>query len=445
MRLKYLDIELKRIDAIPPKGVNFFSRQSEFGGADCIRPWMTDLIFGVSDGQGYGTNIRGENYAYRSETFFPMKYKLNEIIGINGIHKSLIAINPTEEAQRAIAAVLKVVKVKDQLFIGPIYMDINVGYKGTCIYCDNKVIAFYDEANKSIVSTPITEGTDYKELFSNKAKDVTKNKETYKFCIDKSINKLAQVGQNEVRQVVSSFKGAMTSTKAALNKDKTQYHRTKIGLKKIKEGLDIPELSGFVEEVKKKATDFVKQYDLNVKSYANCATKIKDATETENFIKESNSKSGQDYALVKKLLKKGVIEDITFHKGVLSWTYPPTTYDTKDGGYGLRFLGRVRVLLNKDQSVEIDAISYPSDETYGTYHFYGVGTNDACLGQFNEVVYRLIAGKRIADLILVMRDYIQSCNTKSKKCNPNWDNMSLDNPKVIDDSFEVWKSRKGVK
>ena len=206
------------------------------------------------------------------------------------------------------------------------------------------------------------------------------------------------------------------------------------------------EISDLIESGLKYEKQEVANVETLRRGYISQKTVENEEKQNIEFIKESANNVSEDYKKVKGFLKSGVIEKLELDKGVISWTYPPLALHVPRKIN--IFLGRVKVSLT--DKVEIKFISYPVKSKnrlyYGTWHCYGQGGREQCLGSVQRLLSYAAACKSVASLILIVKDYLtnpNSQNENSKYHNPEVSGMAIDNPTdVIDDSFKVYLENK---
>jgi hypothetical protein len=92
-------------------------------------------------------------------------------------------------------------------------------------------------------------------------------------------------------------------------------------------------------------------------------------------------------------------------------------------------------------------LSYPAGSACNTYHIQNraPGSQSYCLGQFQAIIQTLLATGQIAQLINVVKNYIESSNVDSPHCYPDHETMNIKAPGVTDDSFKVWEANNETK
>ncbi len=172
-------------------------------------------------------------------------------------------------------------------------------------------------------------------------------------------------------------------------------------------------------------------------------TQVKEAQENLTDYEKAVKDKDSEYSNIQKLIKGNFIKEIGFYgdKG-LAWTYHPMVYDYNGSKI---FLGRPECSISNNTSNGFH-IRYPSYSYeyghVGTAHNYNAENGNAfCLGEFESIVYILLAKRQISSLIRLMKDYFISCNIKSQYNLPNYEVMRLDKPRVQDDSYEEWKAK----
>lgn len=454
-KFKYLDInykpEWKTGDPIP-SGVTFFNKPFSLGGG----------TYGENNDYNGFSNYWAKVYSYSSTTttgtrhsdkssrnfytkdVLAVKYPIESLVMSFALYPRIFTIKPNEEAKKAIKAVLSFVKPKGFVFISETFLDNTVGFDGLSIYCDNIKVIFRHK--DEWVRLDLSPGSSYSKIIKEySCTDVTKNRDVYRIILNKAVTPgLADHGIHEVSEKVRVFKNSKDGNKNYLTTNSVKYNETRAALPEL-DTASLPKgLLPFVKEVKKKAKEFVTTYDLEKKSYETNLNSYRAEKESYDFVDKSNKNPGEDFALVKKLLGNGTIESIDFKKGVLSWTYPPLVYDTQTPSFGKVFLGRIKVSIDEARGcISPLMLSYANNRCVGTYHFYqSDGQLSICYGSFLDPLRRLIAAKRVGDLILLSKAYLMSCNLGSKNGTPGFEHMYMPpkgEPQVKDDSWTVYK------
>lgn len=400
-----------------------------------------------------GLTLSGDNISFGRTPKISLKYSVYEIGNIIIQHKKLITIKPKEEEKKAIKAILDAIKPRDdqQVYIGQLFFDSS-GQFGL----SNEIVAIYIQHDRAIVCyncrihiTEIAEGLNYKKIFKS-LEPLVFSKKNYKAIVEPCLANGKKIEFARVNEEIKSYKKDTESTRKQLEKLSPKYKIAIKGIKKFKEieATLPPEVVGMLDAGKANYEDeieVVKDYAGRCRAYGK---KLAEAEDKKKEYKDFAKRIGDDFKQVDNLIKKGVIESITYKQGEgLTWIYAPMSY--KSPSIGEVFLGRVEVTLNEkptDAVFDFDMISYPLNvrNAVGTWHFKGHsapsgGRGLYCMGQFEQVFYALIATGRISELIIVVKDYIKSANEDSKFHRPEWSYMDITKPRVEDDSFTVWK------
>lgn len=435
-----------------------FTHYETFLGADYDRatakPWQYyEFTVDKQDGANriYGYSVYNASRLYtHPRTAVAINMSVADIVNAVNAYKRVITVEPSEEAKKAITAILKVVDKKKNIFISQIFLYENryfSKFKGVSIFCNNLRVGTIDDEGNFIV-VDLASGTDYDRFFA-----VLKN-EPEVLTVDNYANVVQQVcafagitGEriiNDEHRNHSNEVGHAKDRLVSLSQDYAKAVKANRVAKKFTEQCP-PELKYFLDRGLKDAKKVVLEVENLKESYEYSREKVTQAKLNVDHMKACVRQAGSDWGQVQKLLKKGIIESIEFHpKKGLRIVYSPLTYDysVRNGANppGIAFLGRVEVCVGHRsglQRIAIKAISYPHGN-YGTHH-WGLADGRHCLGTYANVFDMLIAKRQIAQFILVMREYLTSKNENSILYYPDWSQMDINNPKVLDDSFEVWK------
>lgn len=252
-------------------------------------------------------------------------------------------------------------------------------------------------------------------------------------------------GEKIIRSNMEAPKATKTNYESKIKIIAPEYRKSVKAVKEISEIKKL--LPGDKYALLEMAVRQAKTTVQTVEGYRNvlslAKSQYKDAEANVVDYEKSVLDKDSEYANILKLIKANFIKEIGFYgdKG-LAWTYHPMIYDYKGAKI---FLGRPEVSISNSSSngIHIRFPSYSLEyEHVGTAHNYNSENGDAyCLGEFENIVFTLLAKRQISSLIRLMKDYFASCNIKSEYNRPNFEVMRLDRPKVLDDSYEVWKAK----
>jgi hypothetical protein len=440
------DSPLKKDDNIfvIPRALN--DRRCNFG-------LMQDFYGTFDEGKKY-VSISGTQLETMDRPAFKMKHSILDVLYKFETETVIATINPPKAVVKMIKDIKATMDVSEntKIFISQVILDKSpsLGFEGVsfCVGDDFLGVAF--DGKYYFTEYPFKKDAilDFKFLDKKYKHGVPlESEKEYKECVKVAVKKsyplLKQGHESNMYDHQQNYKSYISSLKQQKGPF-LAYKKAEKVINQYKKTAP-PEIIGILEagerESKKGYTtmmDLARQANMYSKKYVEMREGIR-------FYKESHENAGGDWKAVQNLIKKGVIESVTYKTGVgISWIYAPMTYDTKS--VGLRFLGRIKTTLLENPHggyyLKFEQLSYPNDgNQYGTWHFQGRENGASlCMGSFRKIFDGVIYGAKISNLILVCKDYIQSADLNSKHSHPNWDHMDLENPKVIDDSFQVWKA-----
>lgn len=409
------------------------------------------IVEKLERGRVYGKTREGQNLWTAPNATVPMTMSPFDLVGAFKFYPRIIGLEPSEEAKKAIVAILRLVDRRKKIFIGPVFLNQQVGgFTGISIYCDNINIGTVDEDGNPVFCN-LRAGTDYDGFFrAIKNEPVTLDETNYKQYVELACKNAGKHGQALIDQEYANHAQEFDYAKRniiALSKEYAKAIKANRIAKDFTRNCP-EEIRYFLEKGLRDAKTVVGQVQ-NLRDSLDFARE-KSATAKQNVdhTKLCIREAGYDWPQVRKLLKMGIIESIGFNPKLgLTWTYPPLTYDyssVREGKKGIAFLGRVRVAINhkNGQKYNIKAISYPNNANYGSYHWGSIDGRH-CLGTYERVLDLIVAKRQIAQLILVFKEYILSKNDRSILLRPDFQGaMNIENPQVTDDSFEVWKKNR---
>lgn len=411
--------------------------------------------YGTYDGGNSYTDLSGTKRTRSGETIIKMKYSVMDIIGQFDDNKHICTTQPSAAVLKMMRAILATMDVGEntKIFVSefPIDNSSHIGFDGICFYVGEDVLGVL--VDSLFLSTPIpfkkSAIQDFRLLDKKYKHGLPIEKNDYATLIKQTFKKSRA---DVERRLVGELRSHAQTTKSYANslKQKKPGYLKYLKAKAVvadysktapKEILEILEVG--LRETKKDYANFM-EIAKTAKAYSR---QYEEKLGIMRFFSKSFDEAGSDFKAVQSLLKQGLIETLVYKQGVgISWIYAPRTYNT---GTGIEvFLGRVKVTIqekmNNGYAFKFEMISYPKDSnTYGTWHFQGKEDHASyCIGDFGKILNNLLLGGKLSNIILVCSDYINSVNLASKHTHPHFDLMSLKDPKVIDDSFEVWKKSK---
>lgn len=266
---------------------------------------------------------------------------------------------------------------------------------------------------------------------------------TFLTAFDQAVRTANQKGKDILSSHRQSYKASCDTATNSLKNDSKNYASAKKGLTELAEitGKFPGRRLALIERAaadSNMVVDRVDELRISLEGYKKLYT---EAVENEAHVEKCEKEVKEDFATVRSMIKKGVIEKLEYDdlKGMF-WTYPPMTYLH---GKELLFLGRPQCGVRASGiGFTVSFPSYKSD-TVGTIHCLNAsGRQSMCLGGYEKILYSLAAKKRLSDMILVFRDWLGSYNPDSRYSNPTLDEMLIAKPKVQDDSYEVWLTTK---
>lgn len=368
-------------------------------------------------------------------------FEIAEFITQNGLIKNYITFDPNKEEKRAIKEFMQTNFIYP-LFISNVFLDITCDFKGTSLFLYEGYCAFV--LNGDICSFKLSPKTNYLKIFKEGIKQKMGKKQYIEILENKAV-----MPKEEFRGIRAKYNEIKKQTEDYVRELKVKAS----GFAKAKKRIAMAstfkapkEISDLIESGLKYEKQEVANVETLRRGYISQKTVENEEKQNIEFIKESANNVSEDYKKVKGFLKSGVIEKLELDKGVISWTYPPLALHVPRKIN--IFLGRVKVSLT--DKVEIKFISYPVKSKnrlyYGTWHCYGQGGREQCLGSVQRLLSYAAACKSVASLILIVKDYLtnpNSQNENSKYHNPEVSGMAIDNPTdVIDDSFKVYLENK---
>lgn len=268
---------------------------------------------------------------------------------------------------------------------------------------------------------------------------------TFLTAFDSVIETANRKGKSIISSHKESYLNSCNDATRILKAESNNYASAKKGLRELREIRS--KFPGkrlcLIESAASAATvvvDKVEELRISLVGYKKL---LAEAEENEAHIEKCAKEVRKDYDAVRSMIKKGIIEKLEYDevKG-MSWTYPPMTY--MHGGDRL-FLGRPQCGLTRGGAGFTVAFPSYKSENVGTLHCSNSpGRQTFCLGGYEKIMYSLAAKKRLADMILVFKDWLGSYNPDSRYSNPEVSLMCLADPKVQDDSYEAWlKTKEG--
>lgn len=400
----------------------------------------------------YATSVQGTSYTYHKDGVTILRFPGEALVSMFHIHNRIITVEPNTEAKKAISAILKTLKPRGNVLISQVMLDDSVGFKGLSIYCDNKRVALYHD--QRLLNIELEENGEYaNNILAMFGKLELTNKKDYSLCVERAFSEAGKAGEDQLKMCIANVDGQIKPIAKHLKDTAKEYVAFKTGMSKIK-CINIPELAGVLKEVENTIKYKIAETDTQKKAYALHMKKHIELKEMSAHVKRAKKKVGADYALVKKLIKNGLIDKIEYAKGVLIWEYAPLTYKLGNNVTDREvFLGVVRIeISDRDGAIAIKMPSYPNGSNVGTLHLLKcTDGKQYCLGSFKEPLYREIACRNVANIILLMREYLKSYYSSSPYVDGgrrNWDLMDINNPQVVDDSFKRYlliKTKKEIK
>jgi hypothetical protein len=412
--------------------------------------------------QYYGTYTEGNGYidltgtacTRQGDSILKLNCSISDIIYKFDEIKRIATIEPNAKVTKMIKDILATMEHNENTPIlisqFPVDWSASFGFKGISFYVGEDILGVLHDGKYFYADYPFKKNSigNFKYLDKKYKHGIPIEKDDYPEFVKNATKQAKSLIQTNwdrrIRENVTAAKNYIPSMKK-LAPDYKNYLKVK------------PIIAKFKAEAPKEIVDLIVIGEKNQKnSYsamienAACsrAYALKAVKEREAKKYFGSFEAGSDWKAIQGHLKSGLIESIVYKSGEgLSWIYSPMVYDTVEEGEV--FLGRVKVTINEKPIggegryyIKLEMISYPTDDgnTYGTWHFKGNKTTaSACIGQYEVMITNNLYASKIASLIVVMHDYIQSANLNSKHCRPTWGNMRIDKPMVIDDSLNVWK------
>ena len=268
-------------------------------------------------------------------------------------------------------------------------------------------------------------------------------KERFVETIRKACEKAGRLGEQIISRDKESFISDKRTYTSNIKKDAPAY---KTSVKALKEAAGIRKLipggsSALLDIAESQAKSTVDRVVGYRSTLLTLNQQIKEVSDNENDLQEARKTDSDEYDSVMKLLKKKFIVDMRYESGVgLFWKYPPMVYIGENGQQ--YFLGRPEAGLSEINGggFSLKLPSYKSEHGIGTFHLRNSHDgNDYCLGGYDEIVKILAAKRQVSSLIRIFKDYFLSYNKNSVHNRPRHIDMDINLPRVIDDSWEVWK------
>lgn len=382
-----------------------------------------------------------------------LKQPLDDILSVFYFHNNFISIAPSDELKAVLKELLKYVKA-EKLYVGQLWLTTQIGFDGFCLYSEGHVAAFSEDGVVHRLDIRDKDNAKKIKLIFDPPQDVDAT--SYLNHVKKT-QELNLMHLDSQRNIVAQTKQQCEKYKKEIQKKAPQYNIASKALVKVKalsKDLD-PEVKELIEIGSKEKFLVVKETAKLIDSYTMQKNIEKDLVRNLSWVESQKASAGKDFKAIQKMLKSGFIEKFGYDKKLgLFWQYPPTDYQWyqdrrhKEDTAQKIFLGRVKVFIQKTGRLGFQFVSYKPGSEVGTYHIHqrDADHQDYCLGQFDAIINQLLASGQIAQLVTVVWNYILSSNPDSRACEPNASIMLVDGPpQVIDDSFEVWRKKNGVK